>query len=640
MAISVDQIIKRARRLAAKGENEAARDLLRDVLRKFPNNPRALEGLKALDAVGARQPLKRDDVAFLEREFARLNQLRATGHPKAFAEGVRALSQQYPGVSAVKNALGTVFAEAGDHEAAIVAYRDALRLEPIKADARNNLGISLCRLGRIEEGIAEYKRAIADKPDYAFAYNNIGNALQALRRHDEAVEWHRKAIEISPDQPAPHANLGGALRGIGRYRDALASYDRAIEIAPSFAEAYNDRGNALMDLGRHAEASASFHKAIDLNPRYAMACNNLGNCLEELGDFSAAIKQFERAVAINPAYTQAHRSLARQTRFTPDDPRLSRLQALNGRAGLSDSDRVEVDFALAKAFEDLGEDAKAFDHITRGNALRRKALDYDIDQDRRLFAAQAEFYKNGAPTVLSDVECGVAPKPIFIVGMPRSGTTLVEQILACHSEVLATGENRFLDLAIGRTGWRDVPGSKDKLLAVRRLYYDLCCGDAFERNIFTEKTPVYFRWIGVILSAFPEARIVHVRRDARATCWSIYKQNFGGQGYGFGYDLGDLTEYYKIYVGLMDVFDRAFPGKIHHLNYERLTEDPETVTRALLEGAGLEWQDECLEPQRAGRVVRTASAHQVREGIYRGSSESWRRFEPYLDEMIAALEGV
>jgi len=232
-----------------------------------------------------------------------------------------------------------------------------------------------------------------------------------------------------------------------------------------------------------------------------------------------------------------------------------------------------------------------------------------------------------------------ASTPLFILGMPRSGTTLVERILSNHSKVYGVGEVAILDHGINSINWNEYGVDSGQLQNLRDHYLSWMESLNVSERYITDKATINFRWIGFILQAMPEARIVHIKRDARATCWSAYKHFFGGDALGFSCDLDDVSEYYKLYVNLMGFWEQRFPGRIHHINYETLTEAQEDETRKLLDYCGLDWEEQCMDFHLSGRAVATASNEQVRKKMYQGSSNVWRKFEKQLEPMISKLEG-
>ncbi|MDX1563197.1 MAG: sulfotransferase, partial [Gammaproteobacteria bacterium] len=381
---------------------------------------------------------------------------------------------------------------------------------------------------------------------------------------------------------------------------------------------------------------------LQISPDYAEAHNNLGTALTHLGMLDDAIASYGRALEIRPDYAEAHRNLSDLSRYRPDDAHLDRMLALLGRDDLPARDRMLLCFAVGKAYGDVGDHDKAFAYLSSGNRLRKEQLNYSIAPTRDAFASIMSVFSGALPrlNVAEESEAKGLRQPIFIVGMPRSGTTLVEQILASHSKIHGAGELRLLDQAVNATEWDSAPPSKAQLSAIRESYLGglAAIGDA--KPYLTDKMPFNFLWIGFIVTAIPEAKIVHVERDARATCWSNFKHFFVDRRTGFTNDLRDVAEYYVMYAKLMSFWEQKFPSRIYNLSYESLTEHQEEQTRKLLEHIGLEWEPQCLEFHKTRRAVSTASSTQVRQKIYRGSSDEWRHYRRHLEPMIEALEGL
>jgi hypothetical protein len=312
--------------------------------------------------------------------------------------------------------------------------------------------------------------------------------------------------------------------------------------------------------------------------------------------------------------------------------------------GISDEETMYLDFALSKAYDDIGEIDRAFECLNEANRLKKKALGYSIERERNDFARIKSWFTTQGFAARPDAahtEPGTR-RPIFIVGMPRSGTTLVEQILASHSQVFGAGELETVGRILNPLLKRPAAGPTDAInhetfSRLRKSYLEnleaLHCAEA----VITDKLPGNFKCIGLLLAAMPEAKIVHLRRDPAATCWSIFKHHFGGGGHGYSYDLVDVAECYGLYADLMEFWHRTFPGRVYDLNYESLTENQEHETRSLLEYCGLDWEDQCLAFHETRRSVQTLSRQQVRQPMYQGSSQAWRKYEAHLAPMLEIL---
>jgi tetratricopeptide (TPR) repeat protein len=482
--------------------------------------------------------------------------------------------------------------------------------------------LALYNRGQLEEALNRTNALLAKNPEVAFLHNMLGAIHSAAQRPREAVEHYKRALSLKPEHPLALNNLASAFNTLGKPEEAIVHVKKAIRLRPDFAEAHNNLGHSLNQLGRPQEALESLSKAVELMPNLAEAHNNLGNTLQDVGELEKAAESYGKALELSPGYAEVHRNLSTIKKFKPGDPQIDRLEKLLS-SHLPPEDRMHLSFAMAKACEDTGDAERAFEMIAAGNRLRRSSLDYDIERDETLFAAIKAAFETppGDPPDTGETTI----RPIFILGMPRSGTSLVEQILASHSQVHGGGELQFMRRAVQPfLESRQTRPDKAALTAIRDRYLaDIETLDT-SASVVTDKMPLNFRWTGFILTAFPEARVIHTRRDPIATGWSIFKQFFPAAGLEFTWDLEDIASYQALYEELMVFWHAAFPGRIHDLDYERLTEDQEAETRKLLAYCGLEWEDACLDFHRTERAVRTASAAQVRRKMYKGSSDAWR----------------
>jgi tetratricopeptide (TPR) repeat protein len=513
---------------------------------------------------------------------------------------------------------------------------------PKEALLHNICGACYSGLGQLDAALKSYKQALAIKPDYAEANNNLGVTLQELGQLNEAVKSYEKAIEIKSDYAEANNNLGATLQELGQLNEAIKSYEQAIEIKSDYAEAHNNLGNTLRELSLLETAVKYYEQAIAIKPDYAQAYHNLGIVFKELGQHDASLKSYEKAVAIKPDYVKAHHSISFLKKCTENDPQITQMQSLLSAENLSQSDRKHLCFALSKANEDLGKQDEFFEYLHEGNRLRKEELDYSLEIDQKLFSIIKKMFKT--PKSLSYEESTI--QPIFIVSLPRSGTTLVEQIIASHQAVYGAGElitlGNLIAPIIEDFSTHNNSLTKKDFLSIRQQYLDALSVFNAPEDVITDKMPLNFQYIGFILSAFPEAKIVHLKRDARATCWSIYRRYFfrvgnGWCNHGWAYNLDDLAGFYGLYTDLMDFWHQTFPDKIYDLCYEDLTTNQEKETRKLLDYCELDWDENCLNFHTTKRAVKTASALQVRQKMYQGSSEAWKKHEAYLQPLIKGL---
>jgi hypothetical protein len=314
------------------------------------------------------------------------------------------------------------------------------------------------------------------------------------------------------------------------------------------------------------------------------------------------------------------------------------MQILYQDESISKAQRCHLNFALAKVYEDLDELNNSFTYLAEGNALRKEFLNYDIGQDIKLFDILKRAHKDVHKSAPKEIEPLSELIPIFILGMPRSGTTLTEQIISSHSKVTGAGELEYASI-FGKsiaTGSSEV--TREAILEFRQSYLDALKKRSNDKSIVTDKMPNNFRYIGLILSAFPEAKLIHVMRSPAATCWSNYRHYFEVKGLGHCYNLDDVVAYYRLYSDLMGFWQSSYGDRIYNLNYEKLTTDQETETRDLIQYLDLDWEDTCLAPQGNKRSVSTASQQQVRQKVYQGGSQAWRKYEPWLNGVFDSLE--
>ena len=527
------------------------------------------------------------------------------------------------------NNMGLALKESGDHKKAIESYEKAIKINPAYAEAHNNMGVALKSIGKLEEAIKSFKQAIKIKPDYLMGHNNMGLALKESGDHKKAIESYQKAIKINPFYAEAYNNMGIALKDIGKLEEAIKRFQRAVKIKFYYADAYNNMGNVLKDIGKLEESIKAYKKTTRIDPNYTEAHNNMGVVLKAKGDLKAAIASYERALNIDPDYTEVHRNLSTIKRYHERDQQFHKMQILLKDQNITDHQRCNLCFGLGKACEDLGDFANSFSYLKQGNTLRKKLLGYTIDKDVKLFDDLKKTYDSLKENNLQRITTS-NPKPIFVLGMPRSGTTLVEQIISSHSKVTGAGELSYIGFFGGYIARGESKASTKLLANFRNRYLSELKKRSEGQSFVTDKLPQNFMYVGLICSTFPDAKIIHVKRDPSATCWSNYKQYFPVTGNGYGYDLKDLVTYYGLYQDLMEFWQKKYGDRIYDLDYDKLTLNQEEETKKLVEYLNLVWEKACLSPQDNNRSVNTASNLQIRKKVYQGSSEQWRKYESFL----------
>ena len=574
------------------------------------------------------------------------------GRPAEARELIRKAAALRPDFAPAQFALGNVSRRLGRHGAAAKAYRKATQLAPGLAAAHYNLGNTLLDLGQKEAAVAAYRDAIAAAPGYVEAHINLAATLQDLGRLEEALETYRQAIALAPDNAGAYFNLGKVLRALGRRDEAVDAYERALGLRPDYAEAHLNLGNVLFELNRDEGAAAAYGQAARLRPADAGARLNLAEAQQALGQTADTLATVGEALALDPASARGWFILSNLKTFKAGDPDLARMEALLTSARRSgepsQASSIDLEFALGKAWMDADDADRAFAHLAAGNRLKRNELVYDVRTDEAWLARIAD----AASPELFDRFAGAGEDsalPIFILGMPRSGTSLVEQILASHPLIHGAGELTDLEAVIcGDAGEEDITRaypallsqlSEPRLKALGRAYVDRVRPLAGGKPRLADKMPGNFAFTGLIALMLPNARIVHCRRDPLDTCLSCYSRKFTS-GQAFSYDLRDLGRYYRAYDALMAHWRGLLSAdRFLEVSYEQVVGDLEGEARRLIAFCGLEWDDACLRFYETRRPVRTASVNQVRQPIYSASVARWRRFERHLGPLIAALNG-
>ena len=560
----------------------------------------------------------------------------------------RKVLEARPDDAAAHNNLGYVLQKLGRHEAAARHFHKALSASPGYAEAHNNLGNALQSLERTDEAIGHYRQALTLRPNYAEAYANLASALAVRHRHEEAIENCRKALALAPNNAEAHMNLANALGATERLRDALTHYQNAIAADPANAEAHARAAFMLFHLGRVQDAAGEADKALAVAPDHVGALNSLGVALRALGRTDEGIACLQKAIAAAPGKTAGlYYVLAASKRMSASDPHFLAMQKLaSDMTALSPENRIGLDFALGKSLADIGEHQRSFAHLRRGNALKRQQF---VDYDETKFLTRFERIQAAfSGALLAEKAAAGDPSsvPIFIIGMPRSGTSLVEQILASHPKVFGAGERyEFGDLAQDAAGAMkaEFPEavtamSGDALRALGTNYVRAMQSLAPETaERITDKMPTNFFHAGLIHLALPNARIIHIRRDPCDIALSCFSTLFA-IGHPHTYDLAELGRYIRAYEKLMAHWRRVLPqGAMIELHYEQLVADLEHESRRLIGYCNLEWNEACLSFHKTARPVRTASVVQVRQPIYTSSVARWKPYEKELQPFLQAL---
>jgi tetratricopeptide (TPR) repeat protein len=536
-------------------------------------------------------------------------------------------------------ASATQLLKAGRPADAIAPLSEAALLQPSNAVIQHDLGLACLEVGRIPDAIAALQQAVARNPRYADAYFRLGAALEKLGNIGEAIVAYDRATQLLPSLTEAWFRAGALVYMLGHRHEAIGCFRRAAATGGNTSFGRLGKARALLTEDRNQEAEKVLRRTVALDPRNAMAYDLLGNLLSEFGRFDEARECFERAIAIAPLLAGGYYDLVRCRPVTiDDDGLLPQMESALGTPGLEAAQRVRLHLAIGKAADDLGNYALAMQHFDAADAVRRDSLPYDsaafaVAIDRLIARCTPEWIARAADLGSSDAT------PVLILGMPRSGTTLVEQIVSNHPEVGAGGELYFWNERGAAWHRAGAPGIEMPFLAKASAdYRGVLRVIAPKAARVTDKMPFNFLWAGLIHMAFPRATIIHCRRAAVDTALSIHQTHFH-PSLAFPTGGAELVMYFRSYQRLIDHWRSVLPAdRFLEVDYEELTRAPEPVIRRIIAACGLAWHDACLRPESNPRAVRTPSKWQARQPIYRNSVARWRRYEPWLGPLRALVD--
>ena len=500
--------------------------------------------------------------------------------------------------------------------------------------------------GKIDNARSLCLSIIAAEPDNPGASSLLGNISLYDGDAATAVEYYRKACHAWPQDANLNYQLGVAHGMMERYDDAIGYFRTALQYQPEHWRALQMLGQALHHAGRLDEALDCYRQSISINPDHAAAYSNMADTLKFMGDIDAAVHNYRRALQLDPGRYSTYRALASCKHFTKNDDDIKTMEDILNRPDMTGEQKMHVNYALAKAYEDTGDFDHSFARLHEANAFKRSTFDFSIDDLIRVLNKPTRLFGPEIFDKFSHQGCPDAT-PIFIVGMPRSGSTLVEQILASHPDVHGAGEIPDFNRVLEQHGLPDI--SRDsfaqslsgltggQLRKIGEQYIQRIKQYSAGSTRITDKYLPNFLLLGMIRLALPNARIIHCIRNPVDTCLSCYKRLFT-TAHLYSYDLAELGRYYRQYESLMAHWRTVIPGRFLDFHYEALINDQRGQTARLLEYCGLEWDDACLDYHKTERAVRTASNSQVRKSIYNSSVERWKRYEKHLQPLLAALQ--
>ena len=687
ITLNLKQLLKSALGWHQAGELQKAESAYRQILEKQPDNDEALHLMGVL-----LHQTGRDELA--EQVIHAAIKLDSSNDTYYFnlAEIQRAIHRPEVAIHNYRNAiklesneadyffgLGSAFSDTSNWQQATEAFDKALILSPGDSQIHNNLGNALAEMGEYNQAIEHFHKAIALQPAVADSYFNLALALDETEAFDDAIAAYQKALSLNPDIPQALANLGRLHRQANNLANAEKNYQQALELKPNLhsalmglAAVYRDigdyvralryyqqlldarsddvialtlLGDCLAKLDRYEEALEQIKKALVVKPDNAESHFGLGTCLQALGRFDEAAQSHRKALSLQPDLTEAAYNLVLIDSQSLGENDLEKLSQRSADESLDESTRINLHFALAKAYHDRGSYDKAFTQLRVGNDIKSKSNPFspEVYEDyieRIITVLDKAFFE-------SHIDYGLETEvPIIIVGMPRSGSTLVEQIISSHAQAYGAGElNDMRILAKRIPEIMNTQQQEPECLAdiSREIIGQLANEHLRKLNNLSngadrvcDKMLGNFLKLGLIYLMFPRARIIHCQRNPLDTGLSCYFQNFA-RGLRFTYDLEHLGIAYRGYLKVMEHWRQVLPMQMLEVSYERMISDQEATSRELIEFCGLDWDENCLDFHQQQRGVKTASFWQVRQPIYKSSVSRWRHYERQLEPLIKVL---
>ena len=499
--------------------------------------------------------------------------------------------------------------------------------------------LNLFSVKEYDKVITKSKKLIRKFPEYLILYNILGSAYQNTDNLKFAKMIFIKGLKLEPNNIAIMNNLGNVYKNIGELEPAEDLFNKIIKKKPDYINAYINLGNLKRDNNDFDSAIKLYLEALKINKKNPIIFYSLALAYQGLGKFDFAIDNAQKTLALDPKFTQADLLISQSIKYKDGNKHLNEMDFKINNLELNNDQKVNLLFALAKANEDINQIEKAFKNFDRGNQIRRKLINFNINSEIELFSNIKKIFSNIDSKKFAK-ELIPKKKIIFILGMPRSGTSLVEQIVTSHSNVFGGGELPQLSKIVKeRLMYNDSITEKniknlidDEFFAtkLRKDYYDFLERFNSDKEFITDKAPLNFRWIGLIKILFPGAKIIHCARDPRDNCFSLYKNFFEG-GLNFSYNQKELSTYYKLYSDLMKFWVDIFPGLIYEAKYEKIVDNSKHEIKKLIKFCGLPWEDSCLNFHINKNPIKTMSTGQARQPIYKSSINSYEKFSSFLE---------
>jgi len=609
-----------------------ATNLYTKILNKFPKHSAAKEGLRKIKKMASNglPGIKQDELNDA------VNALQNSDFTSAINLSQNLIIKD-PNQPIVHNIIGSSYVNLQKPEKAIPYFKTALRLEKKYSEARGNLGSALLLLGNTDEAITQLEQALKENPKNPMAWNSLGNAKDRKLLYVSARKAFEKAIELSPNYLSAFNSLGVLLNKLDHKAEAIKIFESGLKINPNDTDLLINFGYTLSDAGKLKQAIEKLSKGISLNNYPVDAKHRLGILKSNDGDIVGAIELILESIQEDPTLSEAYRSLSLIYKFKKSDQLINNMREQLNKPNLSIYDKIHLGFALGKSLHDINEYDSAFKAYEIGNIARRSELIYDAKDHSKSIEKIKTIYSNKSTKIRIDTNPEDI-QPIFILGMNRSGTTLVEQILSSHSTVTGAGELPNINKLGLENLKRNIKWTEIELINAHKEYSKVLKKSSLKTKFVTDKLPVNFKWIGLIKMLYPDTKIIHLIRNPMDTCISNYRNYFVATGNAYAYNQEELANFYIDYRKLMEFWHSIFPNQIYGCDYNLLTSNQETETRALLKYCELNWEAEVMNFEVNKRIVKTASVAQVREGLYQTSVGGWKNYKDHLEPLYSTLK--
>tara|TARA_Y100000780_G_scaffold149375_1_gene134583 strand:- start:267 stop:1835 length:1569 start_codon:yes stop_codon:yes gene_type:complete len=510
--------------------------------------------------------------------------------------------------------------------------------------------VNIYKSGNLNKAEQVTSKLIANNPKIVFLYNLLGLILTGQNKIDKAIKCYEKGLKIDSNFAMLYNNLGHLFFSFESYKDiqkAEKYFKKSISLNSKLAEPHNNLGNLYKSLNKYDVSINCYKKAIENSPKLYLTHYNLGNTYVTMGKFGQAAKHFKEAIKVTPNFVLAHRGLSRITKYTKQNEHFNELVRIYNNTNIRDfTGKVEIAFSLGKAYEDIKSFDESFKFYNEANEIYRKKINFSITGEKKRFQNNKETFNKKLFEKYNRSGYS-STSPIFIVGMPRSGTTMIEQILSSHPKVFGADEIDFIpDLIKKNFGKNDLRSffegeidfKEDSLRKIGKNYVHKIEKISNKSERTTDKLPVNFFSIGLIKLILPNSKIIHCYRHPKDNCFSIFKTHFTSGRIKYAYDLNEIVEYYKLYNDLMKYWNNVLPNFVYNIKYENLILDTESEIKNLVHFCNLKWTEVCLNFHNNNRPIRTASDTQARSKIYNTSIDSWKHYKKYLEKYFIDLK--